>query len=89
MNKNIIYLLECTHCSKQYIVKSEWPPNNRLNNYRYRIKSLDHNKLLPIEQHFCLANHDFNTYARFTIIKRIEKTLFNKTTPALESYEDK
>ena len=30
-------------------------------------------KLLPVEQHFCLADHDFIEDAKFTIIDKIEK----------------
>ena len=36
---NAIYLLECVYCDIQYVGKSEWPFNCRLNNYRSRIKS--------------------------------------------------
>ena len=87
-SKNVIYLLECTYCSKQYVGKSEWPFNIRLNNYRHRIKSTDHHKLLPVEQHFHLANHNFSRDAKFTIIERIEKNVSDEITSILESHED-
>ena len=87
-SKNVIYLLECTYCSKQYVGKSEWPFNFRLNNYRHRIKSTDHHKLLPVEQHFHLANHNFSRDAKFTIIERIEKNVSDEITSILESHED-
>ena len=72
-SKNVIYLLECTLCSIQYIGKSEWPFNLRLNNYKHRIKPIASDKLLPVEQHFRQNNHDFSIHAKFTIIEKIEK----------------
>ena len=47
-----IYLLECTHFQKQYIRNSECLFHFNLNNSRNRIKSLDYNKLILLEQHF-------------------------------------
>ena len=58
----------------QYVGKSEWPFNLRLNNYKYRIKSIAPDKLRPVEQHFRSTNHDFSVHAKFTIIEKIEKT---------------
>ena len=87
-SRNVIYLLECTLCSKQYVGKSEWPFNFRLNNYRHRIKSTDYDKLLPVEQHFRLSNHDFARDAKFTIIEKIEKNVSDELTSILESHED-
>ncbi len=87
-SRNVIYLLECTRCSKQYVGKSEWPFNFRLNNYRHRIKSTDYDKLLHVEQHFRLANHDFSKDAKFTIIEKIEKNVSGEITSILESHED-
>ena len=86
---NVIYLLECTYCNKQYIGKSEWPFNLRLNNYRHRIKSTDFDKLLPVEQHFRQSNHNFLIHAKFTIIEKIERAPLEKITSILESHEDR
>ena len=59
---------------KQYVGKSERPFYFRLNNYsRHRIKSIDQNNLILVEQDFYTNSHDFNTDAKFAIIKRIEK----------------
>ena len=38
--KNIIYLFECTRCSKQYIMEPECHFNFIINNYVYRINGL-------------------------------------------------
>ena len=73
MAKSILYLLECTHPSKQYTRKSEWAFKFRINNHRYRIKSLNHNKLLPVEKHFRLTDYDFNKDIEFTRIEKIEQ----------------
>ena len=87
-SNNVIYLLECTRCWKQYVGRSEWPFYFRLNNYRHRIKSTEYNKLLPVEQHFRLPNHDFNKDAKCTIIERIEKSQPYVITRTLETHED-
>ena len=85
---NVIYLLECIHCKKQYVGKSEWPFNFRLNNYRSRIKSAQYDKLLPVEKHFKEQNHVFERDARFTIIEKIEKESVENMTHLLETHED-
>ena len=84
----VIYLLECKHCSKQYIGKSEWPFNIRLNNYRHRIQTTDRSKLLNVERHFLQPDHNFTQDARFTIIEKIEKIVEGKATETLEKHED-
>ena len=86
---NVINLLECTYCNKQYIGKSECPFNLRLNNYRHRIKSTDFDKLLPVEQHFRQSHHKFLIHAKFTIIEKIERALLENITSILESHEDR
>lgn len=69
--------------------KSEWPFHYRINNYRNRIKSTPHERLLPVEQHFRLEKHDFNSHAKFTIIERIEIDTQDKVRKILEEHEDK
>ena len=88
-SRNIIYLLECTTCALQYVGKSEWPFNLRLNNYRHRIKSTDFDKLLPVEQHFRLQGHDFSANAKFTIIEKIENAPIEKISSIIETHEDR
>ena len=36
------------------------------------MKSVGQNNLILANQHFCTKGQDFNRYAKFTIIKRIE-----------------
>ena len=64
----VIYLLECTICSLQYVGKSETPFNLRLNNHRKDVK--DANAILA-DKHFNLPSHDFNKHAKFTIIEQL------------------
>ena len=85
---NVIYLLACVLCNKQYVGKSEWPFNYRLNNYRSRIKSTQYDKLLLVEKHFKEQHHIFTRDARFTIIERIEKEDVDNMTKLLETHED-
>ena len=58
-------------CWIHYIGKSEWPYYFRLNNYSYRITSLNYNKLILVEQHF--HSNDCNCDVKFIIRKRILK----------------
>ena len=61
-----------TCCLKQYTRKSEWPIYFRRNNYILRMKSIDDNKLLPMEEHFCSIDHSFIRDTKFSIIERIK-----------------
>ena len=68
-SKFIIYLLECTICLLQYVGKSEWPMNIRINKHRndvFRVDGLD------VCQHFQENGHNFNKHAKFTIIEELK-----------------
>lgn len=54
---NVIYLLECTICSQQYIGQTETPFRIRFNNHRSHTKSLLN---LPVSKHVNLPGHSFN-----------------------------
>ena len=70
--------MECDKCkNKQYIGKSEWPMNFRINKHRDDSKQTNS---IPICQHFSSSEHNFNRHARFTIIE----TLRDQTKPLLE-----
>ena len=86
-SKFVIYLLECKQCKLQYIGKSEWQFNIRLNNYRSHIKNLEIEKLLPVEKHFLLPNHDFERDAVYTLIEKIEHTERDDARAILEKRE--
>ena len=86
-SKFVVYLLECKKCKLQYVGKSEWQFNIRLNNYRSHIKNCDINKLLPVEKHFLLPNHNFEQDAIYTIIEKIENTEREDAKKILEKRE--
>ena len=87
-DKNIIYLLTCKLCDKQYVGKSETQFNLRLNLYRNRIYSARHNSLTPVEKHFKELGHDFNRDATFVIIERIEHNSPEKIPTIIKKHED-
>lgn len=86
-SKFIIYLLECTICRLQYIGKSEWPMNIRINKHRNDVSRIDG---LDVCKHFQCTGHDFDKHAKFTIIEELKDQ--NKTIHAmrklLEQRED-
>ena len=63
-----MYIMECINCKKQYVGKSEWPFNIRLNNHRKDLKRID---AIPEIHHFSETGHKFEHDAKFTIIKQI------------------
>ena len=65
----IIYIMECIKCKKQYVGKSEWPFNIRLNNHRKDFKRVD---AIPAIRHFNQSGHNFQRDAKFTIIEQIK-----------------
>ena len=88
-SKNIIYLLTCRLCQKQYVGKSETQFNLRLNLYRNRIYSARHNSLTPVEKHFREQGHDFNRDAIFVIIERIVHNIPDKIPTIIKNHEDR
>ena len=68
-SKLIIYLMECLICKLQYVGKSEWPMNIRINKHRndvFRIDGLD------VCKHFQKTGHNFDKHAKFTIIEELK-----------------
>ena len=65
-SKFVIYVLECIICKIQYVGKSEWPFNIRMNKHRDDVQK--HDAILAC-QHFKKYNHNFNEHARFIIIE--------------------
>ena len=68
-SNNVIYLLECNLCPMQYIGKSEWPMNIRLNKHRNDVRRTD---AIDVCKHFNQATHNFNKNAKITIIEQIK-----------------
>ena len=62
--------MECILCKgKQYIGKSEWSLNRRINLHRNDVWRIEGP---PCDKHFQENDHDFNLHAKFTIIEKIE-----------------
>ena len=60
--------MECSLCEKsQYVGKSEHSLNLRRNTYRNVWRTGG----LPCDKHFQMSGHNFNVYAKFTIIEEV------------------
>ena len=67
--------MECIKCKLQYVGKSEFPMNIRINSHRKEVSRED---VIPATRHFSEAEHDFNDHATFII----EQIKFDKTSDA-------
>ena len=86
---NVIYLMECSLCKgKQYVGKSEWSVNRRINLHRNDVWRIEGP---PCDKHFQLPGHEFNKHAKFTVIEKIENPPQDKLKirSILEHKEDK
>ena len=86
-SKFVIYLLECILCKIQYVGKSEWPLNIRINKHRNDVPRED---AIQACRHYREHNHVFKDHARFTIIEQLNdqgKSLSTKRR-TLEDRED-
>ena len=65
----VICLIECSLCKKsQYVGKSEWSLNVRMNTHRNDVWRTDG---APCDKHFQIPGHNFNVHAMFTIIEEV------------------
>jgi hypothetical protein len=69
-SKWVVYLMECIICRTQYVGKSEWPMNMRINKHRNDVPRSDS---LDVCQHFRNPGHHFDTHAKFTIIEELKQ----------------
>ena len=51
---NVVYLLECTRCKKQYVGETKW---NFLTPFKEHLADILHNRDTPISKHFNLNSH--------------------------------
>ena len=58
--------MECTLCKTQYIGKTETSFNIRLNNHRSDVSDPN---AIPACRRFTQNNHQFKSYAKFTVIE--------------------
>ena len=59
---NVVYLITCTKCRKQYVVETSDHVNQRMNGHRDEWKQKRFEKF-PIAEHFCSSEHDFLNHA--------------------------
>ena len=72
----VIYLMECSLCEKsQYVEKSEYSLNLRMNTHRNDVWRTDG---LPCDKHFQMPRHNFNVHAKFTIIEEVCNKFLSK-----------
>ena len=67
--------MECRISHIQYIEKSKTGFNIRLNNH---CKDLNIQNAPEADEHFKLPNHNFNQYARFTLIEQLNNVNIDK-----------
>ncbi len=86
-SKYVIYLLECSICQIQYVGKSEWPMNIRINKHRNDVFRDD---AIHVCQHFKQPGHNFTRDAKITIIEELKKKDLQTSTirKILEQRED-
>ena len=68
-SRYIIYVMECVLCNLQYVGKSEWPMDIRLNNHRNDVRRED---AIPAIKHFSQSDYHFNSHAKFIPIEQIK-----------------
>lgn len=68
---NVIYLLECGVCNKQYVGQTDTPFRIRFNNHRAHVRSLPG---LPLSKHCTLKDHSFDDI-RVTLLENNFRTI--------------
>ena len=57
-SKNVIYMIQCNHCHKQYIGETKRRLKDRFNEHRRPVdKQTDSSKPTPVSEHFLCNNH--------------------------------
>ena len=74
-SKNLICVLESTHCQKQYVGKSGWLFYLRLNNYRHKIKSMNQNNLMLVKEHILTNGEKCKIYNHRKNCKRYKQEI--------------
>ena len=63
----LLYLCTCKKCLIQFVGKTEWPFNQRLNKHRFDVPDVP-----QIDHRFNQAGYDFDRDAHFTLIEKIK-----------------
>ena len=64
---NVIYLITCTQCGKQYVGETKRAFNERMNGHRSDWTKRRFQRSL-VAEHFHLQNHDFNSHVSLCCI---------------------
>ena len=87
LSKNLIYLMECSICNKQYVGKTQTTLEKRINGHRSDVKCK--NEPIAADKHFRLPGHEFDRETKFTIIEQaINKRDKSEMATFLMSIED-
>ena len=70
-SSNIVYLMDCYKCRKQYGGKAQTAFNLRLNNHCEDVLRTD---TIRADRHFNCPDHEFNRNAKFTVIEELKNT---------------
>ena len=68
--RNMIYLIQCSQCKKQYVGETENPPHIRLNGHSSDIKN--HREEKPVAAHFNSVGHSMEDL-QIIIIEKIHR----------------
>ena len=81
---NVIYLITCTQCGKQYVGETKRALNERMNGHRSDWTKRRFQRS-PVTEHFHLQNHDFNSHVSLCCIDH-DAQWSDDTRKARESY---
>ena len=81
---NVIYLITCTQCGKQYVGETKRALNERMNGHRSDWTKQRFQRS-PVAEHFHLQNHDFNSHVSLCCIEH-DVQWSDDTRKARESY---
>ena len=81
---NVVYLITCTKCGKQYVGETGDHVNQRMNGHRddWKHKRFERS---PVAEHFCSPEHDFLNHATLCCLDHNPEWT-DRTRKARESY---
>ena len=81
---NVVYLITCTKCGKQYVGETDDHVNQRMNGHRddWKHKRFERS---PVAEHFCSPEHDFLNHATLCCLDHNPEWT-DRTRKARESY---
>ena len=82
--ENVVYLISCSSCNKQYVGETKGPLNKRMNGHRddWRHRRFERS---PTAEHFHSADHDFLSNASVCCLEH-NKEWSDSTRKLRESY---